>query len=225
MVWLTFLPAPEGQPVKRLRRQIHGAKQEKLNRKEEGSHSKYEWENLRTASLLPETRTYGTDSPSRQKPCALSITPLHHLQKRRLNDRLPAHMIPSTQESLEDVYTYTWHTKSMVWLTFFSTPGGQPVKRLRHQIHGAKQEKLLILRKNGVRIYTNGKIPEGQGYMPRVKPSAPIRLADRNHAHYPSRHCTIFKKRRLNDGLPAHMIPSTRESSEDAYTYTYQWRV
>ena len=66
----------------------------------------------------------------------------------------------------------------------------------------------------------NGKIPEGQVYAPRLEPTAPIRLADRNHAHYPSRHCTIFKKRQLNDGLPARMNPSTRESSEDVYTYT-----
>ena len=115
------------------------------------------------------------------------------LNKRWLNDRLPAHMIPSTRESSEDLYMYTRHTKSMVWLTFFPAPGGQPVKRLRHQIHGAKQEKLLIRRKKGVRIYTNGKIPEGQVYVPRLEPTAPIRLADRNHAHYPSRHCTIFK--------------------------------
>ena len=38
------------------------------------------------------------------------------------------------------------------------------------------------------------KIPEGQEYAPRLEPTAPIRLADRNHAHYPSRHCTILKK-------------------------------
>ena len=59
------------------------------------------------------------------------------------------------------------------------------------------------------------EIPEGQGYMPRLEPTALIRLADRNHTHYPSRHCTILKKRRLNDGLPAHANRSTRESSED----------
>ena len=64
-------------------------------------------------------------------------------KKRWLSDGLPAHMIPSTRESLENViYTYTSHTKSMVWLTFFPAPGRQPVKRSRHQIHGAKQEKL-----------------------------------------------------------------------------------
>ena len=65
------------------------------------------------------------------------------------------------------------------------------------------------------------KMPEGEVYVPRLEPTAPIRLADRNPSHYPSRHRTIFKKRRLDDGLPAHMIPSTRESSEDViYTYT-----
>ena len=36
------------------------------------------------------------------------------------------------------------------------------------------------------------KFPEGQVYVPKLKPSAPIRLADRNRAHYPSRHCTIL---------------------------------
>ena len=39
------------------------------------------------------------------------------------------------------------------------------------------------------------KIPEGQEYAPRLEPMAPIRLADRNHAHYPSPNCTILKKK------------------------------
>ena len=64
------------------------------------------------------------------------------------------------------------------------------------------------------------KIPEGQEYAPRLEPTAPIRLADQNYAHYPSHHRTILKKRRLNDGLPAHMIQPTWESSEDVATYT-----
>ena len=38
------------------------------------------------------------------------------------------------------------------------------------------------------------KIPEGQEYAPRLEPAAPIRIADRNHMHYPSRHRTILKK-------------------------------
>ena len=41
----------------------------------------------------------------------------------------------------------------------------------------------------------NGKIPEAQVYALRLEPMAPIRLADRNHVHYPSRHCTILKKK------------------------------
>ena len=65
------------------------------------------------------------------------------------------------------------------------------------------------------------EIPEGQVYMPRLEPTALIRLADRNHTHYPSRHCTILKKRWLSDGLPGHMFPSTREPSEDVSTYTW----
>ena len=35
---------------------------------------------------------------------------------------------------------------------------------------------------------------EVQMYAPRLEPAAPIRLADRNHAHYPSSHRTILKK-------------------------------
>ena len=49
-------------------------------------------------------------------------------------------------------------------------------------------------RKKGVRINLNQKIPEGQEHVPRLEPMAPIRLADRNHAHYPSRQRTILKK-------------------------------
>ena len=41
-------------------------------------------------------------------------------------------------------------------------------------------------------MYRNGKIPEGQVYVPRLEPTAPTRLANRNPAHYPSRHCTIL---------------------------------
>ena len=59
------------------------------------------------------------------------------------------------------------------------------------------------------------KIPEGQEHAPRLEPTALIRLADRNNAHHPSRRCTILKKRWLNDGLQAHVVRSTRESSED----------
>ena len=38
-----------------------------------------------------------------------------------------------------------------------------------------------------------GKFPEGQVYVPRLEPTAPIHLADRNQPHYPSRHRTILK--------------------------------
>ena len=61
-------------------------------------------------------------------------------------------------------------------------------------------------------------MPEGQVYMPRLESTAPIHLADRNPAHYPPRHCTNFKKRWLNDGLPEHMFPSIRE-----YYYYYYY--
>ena len=70
--------------------------------------------------------------------------------------------------------------------------------------------------KTGVRINEElKKIPEGQEYAPRLEPAAPIRLADRNHAHYTSRHSTILIKRRLDDGLQGHAFQSPRESSED----------
>ena len=76
---------------------------------------------------------------------------------------------------------------------------------------------LLLL----IYIYIYSKSLERQVYAPRLEPTAPIRLADQNHAHYPSRRCTILKKRRLNDRLPARMNLSTWESSEDVFTYTW----
>ena len=39
------------------------------------------------------------------------------------------------------------------------------------------------------------KNPEGQVHVPRLEPTAPIRLADRNYVHYPLRHRTILKKK------------------------------
>ena len=78
-------------------------------------------------------------------------------------------------------------------LTFFPAPEGQPVKWLKHQIHGAKQEKLNPQEEESQYKIQMEEIPEGQVYVPRLEPTAPIRLADRNHAHYPSRHCTILK--------------------------------
>ena len=53
--------------------------------------------------------------------------------------------------------------------------------------------KKLSPKEEGSQKNMNGKIPEGQVYAPRLEPMAPIRLADRNHAHYPSRHCAILK--------------------------------
>ena len=37
-------------------------------------------------------------------------------------------------------------------------------------------------------------------YVPRLEPTAPIRLADRNHAHYPSRRSIILKKGEMAQG-------------------------
>ena len=71
MVWLTFLPAPEGQPVKRLRRQIHDAKQEKLNPKEEGSQKNMNGKNPRRASVRAETHLPMT--PMWMESCVLEV--------------------------------------------------------------------------------------------------------------------------------------------------------
>ena len=35
---------------------------------------------------------------------------------------------------------------------------------------------------NFILVYMSEKIPEGQVYVPRLEPTAPIRLAERNHA-------------------------------------------
>ena len=65
-------------------------------------------------------------------------------------------------------------------------------------------------------IYYTLKNPRrARVHAPRLEPAAPIRLADRNHAHYPSCRRTIPKKRWFSDGLQAHAIWSTPESSED----------
>ena len=80
----------------------------------------------------------------------------------------------------------------MVWLTFLPAPEEQQVKRLKHQIHGTKQDK-LNLKEEGIQNIYEWKYPEGQMYVPRLEPTALNRLADRNHAHGLSCHRTISK--------------------------------
>ena len=75
-------------------------------------------------------------------------------------------------------------------MMFFPALEGQLVKGLEYQIHGAKQEKVNP-EEEGSQKNMNGKIPKGQVYAPRLEPTAPISLADRNNAHYPSRQYTI----------------------------------
>ena len=65
----------------------------------------------------------------------------------------------------------------MVWLIFLPAPEGQPVKLLRRQIHGAKQEKINP-KEEGSQKNMNGKNPKGQVYAPKLEPTAPIRLAE-----------------------------------------------
>ena len=104
------------------------------------------------------------------------------------------------------------HLPPRCTLTFFPAPEGQAVKRLRTPTSKVLKEQRYLIRKEGSQNKLQVEIiPEGQEYEPRLEPTAPIRLADRNHAHYPSRHCTILIKRWLNDGLPAHAIRSTRD--------------
>ena len=92
----------------------------------------YLMKNPRRASVRAETRIYGTDSPSRQKSRALSITPLHHPQKKsRLNDGLPAHAIRSTRSHRKMLHVLLTHLPPRCALTFSPAPEGQAVKRLR----------------------------------------------------------------------------------------------
>ena len=64
-----------------------------------------------------------------------------------------------------------------------------------HCTDEAQQTETVLSAVLSIYIYIEvEKIPEGQEHAPRLEPAAPIRLADRNHAHYPSRHCTILKK-------------------------------
>ena len=81
----------------------------------------------------------------------------------------------------------------MMWLTFLPAPEGHPVKRLRHQIHNAKQEQRNPQEEGSQNKYV-WKNHEWQVYMRRLEPTALIRLADRIHAHNPLRNCTILKK-------------------------------
>ena len=92
---------------------------------------------------------------------------------------------------------------------------GQPVKRLTAPPSKDLKQNVYKQKEEGSQNKFKSKIPEGQEHAPRLEPTAPIRLAERNHAHYPSRQRTILKKRWLNDGLQAHAIQSTRKSSED----------
>ena len=78
-----FFPLPKGQPVKRLRAPpSKELKQEVFKLKEEGSQNILQMKNPLRARVRAETRTCGTDSPSRSKSRELSITPLHHPQKK-----------------------------------------------------------------------------------------------------------------------------------------------
>ena len=88
------------------------------------------------------------------------------------------------------------HLPTRCALTFFPAPEGQAVNRLRTPPSKVLKEQRYIIRKEGSQNKLQvEKIPEGLEYAPRLEPTAPIRLADRNHAHYPSRHCTILIKR------------------------------
>ena len=168
---LMFYPAPEGQPVKRLKYQIHAAKLEKLNLEEEGSQYTYKWNNPRRASVCRDFRTYLTDSPTRQKSHAFFITPLHHSQKKMAQWR--------TSSTHDSIHTGLIGRCSHVHLT--------------HQIHGVadvfprsqratsqtvegtnprRQKKREIIYKSEGRRETknmNGKIPKGQVYVPRLE--------------------------------------------------------
>ena len=66
------------------------------------------------------------------------------------------------------------------------------------------------------------KIPEGQEHAPRLEPTAPIRLADRNHVHHPSRQRTIPNKKTAR-----WRTSCTRKSIHTGVIgrcYTYSWR-
>ena len=51
-----------------------------------------------------------------------------------------------------------------------------------------KKNIYIYRREEGSQKNMNGKTPEGQMYAPRLEPTAPIHLADRNHVHCPSCH-------------------------------------
>ena len=86
--------------------------------------------NPRMASVRAETRTYGTDSPSRQKSSTLSITLSHHPQKKMAQRRTS-----STHDSI--------HT-GVIGRCFHA--------HLAHQTHGANATSLLFSEGQPIRL-------------------------------------------------------------------------
>ena len=80
------------------------------------------------------------------------------------------------------------------FLHFPPLPKGQPVRRLRAPPSKELKQDVYKQKEEGSQNKLKSKIPEGQEHAPRLEPTAPIRLADRNHANYPSRQRTILKK-------------------------------
>ena len=108
---LTFFPTPQRATSQTVESSsLQGARTGciQFERRRESEYITDEKSTKGKSSSRAETRTCGTDSPSRSKSRELSITPLHHPQiKRWLNDGLQAPAIRSTRESSEDVFTYS----------------------------------------------------------------------------------------------------------------------
>ena len=108
--------------------------------------------NPRRARVRAETRTCGTDSPSRSKSRALSITPLHHPQKKdgSMTDFQHTQSDPhrSHRKMLHVLLT---HLPPRCALTFFfPAPEGQAVKRLRTPPSKVlKEQRYFFFRKEG----------------------------------------------------------------------------
>ena len=93
------------------------------------------------------------------------------------------------------LHVLLWHLPPRCVLTFSPLPNGQPVKRLRAPPSKELKQDVYKQKEDGSQNKFKLKIPQGQEHVPRLEHTAPIRLADRNHAHYPSRHRTILKKK------------------------------
>ena len=83
-------------------------------------------------------------------------------------------------------------------MLFFAVFCSSPCSSLKRMGRKASKQTFgvsLFLSLVSIYIYIQMENPRRASVRAKTRTTAPIRLADRNLAHYPSRHCTVFKKK------------------------------